>query len=98
MSFDPSLCMLSYHDGNWLFVLPNQCVGRSCLWNVYDAPFYHEMPSEFNHPLSYTCDNQLYNLNWTDPDATLNRYSCICGGGIIDTTITTKNGPRTCKG
>ena len=103
MSYDPSLCMLSYFDGNWLFTLPNQCVGQQCSWNVYNAPFYNDTPPAFNMPLTYTCDNQLHPLNWTDVSTNpyhpgFNRYSCACGQPIQEYQFPTSKGIRGCPG
>lgn len=98
MSYDDSLCFLSYLDGNWMFTLPNQCQGQNCTWNVFGAPYVTKvMPESFNRPFEYVCDNGLHTLGWLDAEdePTLqNNYLCTCGGplSITHLDITAGNG------
>lgn len=101
MAYDPSLCMLNFFDGNWLFTLPNQCTGQSCSWNVYGAPFFRDMPATLNAPTTYVCDNQFHNLTWPDPSPNpyhpnQNRYSCACGEPLNDFQFMTDKGYNGC--
>lgn len=87
-AYDPDVCYMEWVDGNYLWIQPaSSCTSsKECTWNLGQglAPILdpHLIPTPANvTTATYTCDNQIHNLNYTETDTVLplNRYVCTCG-------------------